>query len=571
MPRRWRFNEALPVLIKALVLAFPVSVAVLYAVRFGVAQGSLVQTPSRLFVFWVWSGLLVGLTGVRLLTGRLQPVLYRRGIGLRRSLVVGDGAAVTRVIQSIARNPWLGEHVVGRVGHKPGPNWLGNPQSLGQVVQRYKIDVIWLAPPAEPQAGWLPSLLFEPNAGDLIWRMLPAGLRAMEAALSQLPYEQREMFFNRLQHHLALPTLRIAMIGSRGVPANYSGIEKYVEEVGSYLAQKGAHVAVYCHAKYVSQRGIHRGMELRFVPTIRTKHLETIIHTTLATLHALLHGDEVFHYQALGPATLAWLPRLFGRKVVANVQGLDWDRAKWRWPARRYLKFGEWATCHFPHATIVVSQTLARYYAEQRGKETVYIPNGCASPVRQPPNHIKEMGLRANGYILYVGRLSPEKGCHTLIRAFAQVQTEKHLVLAGRVTHDDDYQQQLLAEANGLTNVHFPGFVQGVVLQELFSHAYLVVHPSELEGLSISLLEALSYGNCLLVSDVPENLEAVGALGYSFRNGDAVDLAHQIQRLVDRPDKVQSTRARVRLQSSSRKNWAAVADATNKLLLELTG
>jgi glycosyltransferase involved in cell wall biosynthesis len=560
-PRRWQANEALPVVFKTVVLAFPISTALLFALRFGVPRETPVPTPSRLVAALIWSGLLVGLTCTRLLAGRVQLALYRRGLGVRRSIIVGDDPQAAQLTRRIQRHPWLGEHIVGRVGHKPGPHWLGKPENLADVVAAHDVDVIWLA----PQIDWLPPLLFEPN--QLTWRALPQDwARLTETLLPQLDFEQIDLFHERLQHHIALPTLRIAMLGSRGVPANYSGIEKYVEEIGRYLAQQGAHVAVYCHAKYVPQRGNYRGMTLRFVPTINTKHLETITHTFLATLHALLQGEEIFHYQAIGPATLAWLPRLFGRQVVATVQGLDWDRAKWGRMARYYLKFGEWATCHFPHVTIVVSQTLARHYAEQHGKETVHIPNGFEPPVRQPARLLEELGLYENSYVLFVGRLSPEKGCHTLIRAFAQVQTDKRLVLAGRATYDDGYYERLLDEAQGLDRVLFAGFVQGDLLQALYSNAYLVVLPSELEGLSVSLLEALSYDNCLLVSNVPENLEAIGGAGHSFRTGDSTDLSRKLQWLLDRPEQVEHTRAQVRSRASGLVSWDKVAQMTYRLL-----
>ena len=569
-PRRWQANEALPVVLKAILLAFPISTALLFALRFGVPRSALVPTPSRLITGLIWIGLLASLTGVRLLAGRVQLALYRRGILMRRCIIVGDDPQATRLAQRIEHHPWLGEHIVGRAGHEPSPDWLGTPENLAGIVERHRVDVVWLAPPTDLRDHSLPPLLFEPKGSTVIWRALPQDwARFTETILPQLNFEQIELFHERLEHYLTLPTLRIAILGSRGVPANYSGIEKYIEEMGSRLCQEGAHIAVYCHIKYVSKQENHRGIELRFVPTIPTKHLETIIHTFLATLHALLQEEEIFHYQALGPTTLAWLPRLFGRKVVATVHGVDWERAKWGWVAQRYLKFGEWTTCHFPHATAVVSQTLVRYYAERHGKKTVYIPNGFEPPVRRPPHLIKETGLSENNYILFVGRLSPEKGCHTLIQAFAQTQSDKHLVLAGRASYDDVYYQRLLAEADGLDTVHFPGFVQGAVLQELYSNAYLVVLPSELEGLSISLLEALSYGNCLLVSDVPENLEVVRDAGYSFQNGNRDALVQQMQWLLDQPDQVQAMRARAQIRAAGLMDWQQVAKATQKLYRSL--
>ncbi|MCP4536225.1 MAG: glycosyltransferase [Chloroflexi bacterium] len=565
-PRRWQANEALPIVLKAILLAFPISTVLLFALRFGIPRTTLVPTPSRLITGLIWSGLLVSLTCTRLLLGRLQLAMYRSGLWIRRCIIVGDAPQATQLTRHIEHHPWLGEQIIGRVGYEPGPDRLGKPANLADLIKRHHVDVVWLAPPTDLDNHSLPPLLFEPEGDAVIWRALPKDwAHFTETILPRLNFEQIKRFHERLEHHLALSTLRIAMLGSRGVPANYSGIEKYVEEIGSYLAQQGARVVVYCHAKYVSERSRHRGMELRFVPTISTKHMETIVHTFLATLDALLQGEEIFHYQAIGPATLAWLPRLFGRKVVTTVQGLDWERAKWGWGARQYLKFGEWAACHFPHATIVVSQALGQHYAERHGKKTIRIPNGFEAPVRQPPHLIKEMGLSKNGYILFVGRLSPEKQCHTLIQAFAQTHSDKHLVLAGRATYDDDYYQRLLTEADGLDTVHFTGFVQDAVLQELYSNAYLVVLPSELEGLSIALLEALSYGNCLLVSDVPENLEITGDAGFSFQNGDATALAQQMQWLLDHPEQVQAARTRTQARASKLMDWRKVAKATQRL------
>jgi len=570
VPRRWRLNEALPVVARALLLALPATTLLQFVVRFGVLRSGSVITPPRVVAFLVWAGLFLGLASVRLLAGRMQLALYRRGIGLRRAVVVADGAEAAWVADRVERSPWLGEHVLGRVGDRTGPDWLGNPEGLAEVVRRDHVDVVWLAPPPDSDPdSWLPPLFFKPYGGRLIWRMLPQHFERFTAAgLAELSQEQRELFYLRLQHDIELPILRIAMLGSRGVPANYSGVERYVEEVGAHLAAAGAHVAVYCHTRYVSTRGKHRGMELRFVPAIRSKHLETISHTLLATLHALLHEEEIIHYQALGPSTLAWLPRLFGRKVVVTVQGLDWQRAKWGPAARLYLKFGGWTAVRLAHATIVVSETLADYYAERYGKRPVYVPNGFELPTPRPPNLIRKLGLDKDSYVLFVGRLVQEKGCHTLLRAFAHVHTDRQLVIAGRAVYEGRYRKQLDEEARGLSSVHFLGFVRGDLLHELYSNAYLVVLPSEIEGLSISLLEALSYGNCVLVSNIPENLEAIRDGGYHFQAGDHADLARQMQRLLEHTDQVETMRSHVRTHLSIM-DWSTVADATQKLYQSL--
>jgi glycosyltransferase involved in cell wall biosynthesis len=564
--RRWGANEAVPAVARALLIVLPATTALQFAVRLGVARSGLVTTPSRFVAFSVWSGLFLALTCVRLLAGRLQLALYRRGVAVRRAVIVGDGAEAARVADGIGRSPWLGENLLGRVGNHPDSDWMGNPKELADVLERHGVDVVWLAPPpdADPLV-WLPPSLFSPDGGRWLWRILPEHFERLTATgLKKLGEGQRDLFYRRVKHSMELPILRVAMLGSRGVPANYGGVERYVEEVGAHLAAAGGRVAVYCHAKYVSARGEYRGMELRFVPAIRSKHLETISHTFLATLHALLHEEQIIHYQALGPSTLAWLPRLFGRKVVVTVQGLDWQRAKWGRVAKLYLKIGEWTSVHFPHATVVVSEVLAEHYAERHGKRPVHIPNGFDVPSIQPPNLIRKLGLAKDGYVLFVGRLVPEKGCHTLLHAFANVRTDKQLVIAGRAIYEDRYREQLDEEARGVSGVRFLGFVQGELLQELYSNAYLVVHPSETEGLSISLLEALSYGNCVLVSNTPESLEAINDAGYHFQADDSADLARQMQRLLDQPGQVEMMRSQVRTHLSDM-DWSAVADATRKL------
>lgn len=360
------------------------------------------------------------------------------------------------------------------------------------------------------------------------------------------------------------PQLSVAMLGSRGVPANYSGVEKYAEEVGAFLVKRNVAVTVYCHAKYVSQRGDHRGMSLVFMPTIKTKHLETIVHTFLSTCHALWQGTECFHYLAIGPATVAWLPRLFGRKVVTTVQGLDWDRAKWGQVARWYLKLGEWATITFSHQVVVVSKTLHRHFQQKYQRYTCHIPNGYQPPIQREASLIKNIGLEADRYFLFVGRLSPEKGCHTLIEAFKRLNTAHHLVLAGKPNFAQSYHRTLQNAAQGSPHIHFAGFVQGALLQELYTNAYVVVLPSEREGLSVSLLEALSYHNCLLVSDIPENVEVLPA-GYTFQVGNVTDLSKQLQRLVDYPEQVVAARKQLAHSTTQLATWPQVGAATHEI------
>lgn len=564
LPRRWSLNEAAPLSIRTLLLLVPITVTLLFALRVGAAARNLVITPSRFVAGFVWAGLLVGILLLRLLAGRLLRNLYEHGHAQRRVVVVGDAQASARLANRILQNPWLGERVRWHVDHLSELDPAGWQRRLSQNLQAGSIETVWLVPPREaPASEWLPPSLIAKDRARVQWRMLPEDFERFNAhALPSLSQAQRERVYQRLQHELALPLVRVAFIGSRGAPASYGGVETYVEEVGSHLVEIGAQVAVYCHTRYVSARGLHRGMELRFVPTLPSKHFETIIHTLLSTLHALLCEEEILHYQALGPSTLAWLPRLVGRKAAVTVQGLDWQRSKWGRLARAYLRLGEWTSAHFPHLTILVSQTLAQHYHQRYHKSYTVIPNGFTPPRHRPAMRIKnELGLQERSYLLFVGRLVPEKGCHSLLHAFKQVNTDMQLVLAGQANHEGQYQARLEELAGDMHNVRLIGFVQGEILQELYSNAYLVVHPSEVEGLSISLLEALSYGNCLLVSNTPENLEASNHTAFSFQLGDPHDLAHKLQWLLDHPEQVGEMRARIR-SFFNQANWRHVAEAT---------
>ncbi len=561
MPRRWGMNQAFPVAARALLVALPAIALTGFLLRAGVARAGLLITPSRFVAAFTALGLWIGLPLLRVLCGNLYLALYRRGVGLRRSIIYGEPQTSAAVAERIRVNPWLGESLPYLdISASPAQR----PKSLtGTWLDQHKIDTIWLAYRQGSGGGWLPDLLAQPAARRYTWRMTLEHFEAFVSnELSLLTPAQVDAFYQHVRPAPPMPVGSVAFIGSRGVPASYGGVETYVEEISAHLVSLGYQAAVYCHTRYVTARGYHRGVELRFVPTLPTKHLETIIHSLLATLHVLLFcEEEIIHYQALGPATLAWLPRLVGRKSVVTVQGLDWQRPKWGWFARLFLRFGELASAYCPNAFILVSKILEERYSQRYHKNGYTIPNGFNPPEIRLPQRIRELGLQRDEYLLFVGRLAQEKGCHTLLEAYKKTRTDKALVIAGKATFANDYYRQLTQAADSLDRVHFLGHVQGETLQELYSNAYLVIHPSEMEGLSISLLEALSYHNCLLVSNAPENLEAVGGSGFTFRRGDSDDLARQLQSLLDDPNLIEQARAHLSAYSS-RLHWEAVARQT---------
>lgn len=355
-------------------------------------------------------------------------------------------------------------------------------------------------------------------------------------------------------------SLRISMVGSRGIPATYSGIEKGLEEICPRLVKRGHQVSVYASTDIADRE--FQGVQIRPLPAIDTKHLETLTRVILSVGQEMVGRSDVVHFHALGPSVFSLLPRVVGKKTVATVHGLDWQREKWGWVARQALRLGEMASARFPDATVVVSPVLQEYYQSKYGVSPAFIPNGINPPNIRAPRLIRdEYDLSPGGYLLFASRLVPEKGCHHLIAAFKQLETEKRLVIAGGSGHTDAYVAQLRAAARDDPRILFTGFVSGAKLEELFSNAYLYVLPSDIEGLSVSLLEAMSYRRCVVTSDIPENVYVAGAeRGFSFRRGDPDALAHVLSVLLSRPELVAETGAEAQKYVLKRYTWDRIVD-----------
>jgi glycosyltransferase involved in cell wall biosynthesis len=330
-----------------------------------------------------------------------------------------------------------------------------------------------------------------------------------------------------------LKPLRVAFVGGRGVIGKYSGIEAYYEEVGQRLAARGHQVTVYCRNHFTPDLAEHNGMKLVHIPTLRTKHLETLLHTLTSAIHASLNGSDIVHFHALGPALFSFLPRLFGKKTVVTVQGLDWQRKKWGPLAARVLRVGEAAAAYLPHRTMVVSRTLQHYYEHHYGRRPAYVTNGTI--VREAAKHgnLERWKLEPGNYILFLGRFSPEKNCHLLVEAYERITTDVRLVLAGGASYTDAYAAELKRHQN--RRVKVLDWVSGDALEELLTNAAIFVLPSDLEGLSLALLDAMGAGICVLTSDVPENRELVDGAGFTFKRGDVNDLERMLRLLLSDP------------------------------------
>ncbi|MFA5076240.1 MAG: glycosyltransferase family 4 protein [Patescibacteria group bacterium] len=333
--------------------------------------------------------------------------------------------------------------------------------------------------------------------------------------------------------------MRIAFIGQKGIPTKFGGIERHVEELSRRLVKAGNQVFVYCRPWYTPKnRSRFQGINLVTLPSIQRKHLDAISHTLISTLHALTQDYDIIHYHGVGPALLSFIPRIFKpkTKVIVTFHCIDRKHQKWGWFARLSLKLGEAAACYFPHKTITVSKTLQYYCSQIFNCDTVYIPNGVSPKGKYDDNLIKQkFALEKGSYILAVARLVRHKGIHYLVQAYQHLHTNKKLVIVGGSAFTDDYVDELKQLAANSPQIIFTGYQEGKMLDQLFNNAFLVVHPSESEGLPLAVLEAMSYGTPVLASDIAENLEVVKGNGFSFRNKSVSDLERKLKFLLGQP------------------------------------
>ena len=263
---------------------------------------------------------------------------------------------------------------------------------------------------------------------------------------------------------------------------------------------------------------------------------------------------------------MLWIPKLFKIKVIVTIHGLDWQRSKWGNLASRVLKLGEKMAAKYADEVIVLSKNVQEYFRETYGRETHFIPNGIERPENRSVNVIrKEYGLEKDSYILFLARIVPEKGLHYLIEAFGKISTDKKLVIAGGCSHSHEYMEQIRQMAQKDARIIMTDFVHGECLEELYSNAYIFVLPSDIEGMALSLLEAMSYGNCCLVSDIKENTEVTGSHAFSFEKGNVEDLEDKLRKLVQNPERVAKMRSGVQDYVCSRYDWEQVTDETLKL------
>ena len=295
------------------------------------------------------------------------------------------------------------------------------------------------------------------------------------------------------------------MLGHKRIPSREGGVEIVVEELSTRMAAEGHAVTCYNRkGHHVSGKEFdtnalseYKGVKLKNVLTIDKKGLAAMTSSFFAAIKSAFGKYDIIHFHAEGPCAMIWIPKLFGKRCVCTIHGLDHQRAKWTGFARKYILFGEKMAVKFADEMIVLSQGVQEYFLQVYGRKTVFIPNGVNMPECKNADLItSEFGLRKDDYILFLGRIVPEKGLRYLVEAFKQVDTHKKLVIAGGSSDTEDFWNELKDMSQDDERIVFTGFVQGQLLEELYSNAYIYTLPSDLEGMPLSLLEAMSYGNC---------------------------------------------------------------------------
>lgn len=362
--------------------------------------------------------------------------------------------------------------------------------------------------------------------------------------------------------------LNIAMLGQKRVPSREGGIEVVVEKLSTRMVKLG-HSVTCLNRRGKSINGVKTekvsefdGVKVKEVFTIDYKGLAATVSSFFACLHSCFGDFDVVHIHAEGPAFFSFLPKWFGKKVVVTVHGLDWDRSKWNHFAKWYIKQGEKNAVKYADEIIVLSQGIKQYFLDEYNRETRFIPNGVDRYEKVEAQEIKKWGLEKDSYVLYVGRIVPEKGEHYLVEAFRNIKTDKKLVIAGETSDTIRYGRELKAKCEGDDRIIFTGFVQGQALQELYSNAYIYCLPSDLEGMPLSLLEAMSYGNCCVVSDIDECKEVVQDKGVVFSKGNVNELKNKLEWLLKDKEAVEKYKSEAADFICSKYNWDDTVEQT---------
>jgi len=366
--------------------------------------------------------------------------------------------------------------------------------------------------------------------------------------------------------------MKIAMIGHKRVPSREGGVEVVVGEISTRLVARGNEVDIYNRkGNNVANNSIktkkikeYNGAKVKTIFTINKKGIDALIYSFFASIAAIFGKYDCMHYHAEGCCAMLWIPKLFHKRIVVTIHGLDWKRSKWGEFASRYIKFGEKLAVKFADEIIVLSESVQKYFRDEYGRETVLIPNGVEKKEIKSPKIIKEQyGLNKEDYILFLARIVPEKGLEYLIDSYKQIQTDKKLVIAGGASHTNGYYEKIKKKAEEDPRIIMTGFVEGRVMEELYSNCYLYCLPSDVEGMPMSLLEAMSYGRNCLVSDISENIAVTEKMALSFEKGNCEDLKQKLELALNGEGR--KSKDEIINHIMSKYSWDEVVEKTEKL------
>lgn len=364
--------------------------------------------------------------------------------------------------------------------------------------------------------------------------------------------------------------MRIAIAGTRGIPANYGGFETFAEELSVRLVQRGHDVTVYGRSNFIHvPERKYRGVRLVILPTLRHKYLDTPVHTFLSTLHAIFQKYDVILYCNSANAIFTFLPRLFGTRVALNVDGLEWKRAKWGFWGKTIYRFSEFLATFLPNSIVTDAKEIQNYYRKKFNKLTTCIPYGAPEKKIENGDTLRKYGLRKGEYVLYVSRLEPENNAHVVVQAFEKVKTDYRLVIVGDSPYSVDYVKKVKNTKD--PRIVFTGFVFGQGYGELQSNAYCYIQATEAGGTQPALVDAMGYGNCILANDVPQHREVLGEAGVYFSVREPNDLRQKLQYLLDHPEQVRQFQTKALQRVREKYSWEKVSLDYETLFLKLLG
>ncbi len=362
--------------------------------------------------------------------------------------------------------------------------------------------------------------------------------------------------------------MKIAIMGIRGIPANYGGFETFAEELSTRLVERGHEVTVYGRSNNIKYDGkFYRSVRLVILPTIRHKYFDTVAHTFFCVMHSLTQKYDVMLICNSANAIFSWIPRLQGMPVALNVDGLEWKRAKWNILGRAFYRISEWLATFCVNEVVTDARDVERYYLQRFNKRSTYIPYGAPIGGVETDEALRRFKLQPKGYVLYVSRFEPENNPHHVVKAFEQVKTDLKLVMVGDAPYNGRFIQDLKSTRD--PRIIFTGYVFGKGYRELQTNAYLYIQSTEVGGTHPALLEGMGHGNCVLANDVPEHREVLGDAGFFFTLGHNGDLRDKMQYLIDNPCLVQQVGQKALTRIRERYTWERVTESYERLFMRL--